>query len=70
VNLTPQYEPLTLREREVLKLIAEGTSNKEIADLLFISIRTVENHRAHIMRKLNIRNAANLVKYAIRKGYA
>ena len=68
-QLTPQYEPLTLREREVLKLIAEGTSNKEIADLLFISVRTVENHRANIMRKLNIRNAVNLVKYAIHKGY-
>jgi DNA-binding NarL/FixJ family response regulator len=62
-------DPLTLREREVLKLIAEGISNKEIAELLFISIRTVENHRANIMRKLKIRQTANLVKYAIRKGY-
>jgi DNA-binding NarL/FixJ family response regulator len=62
-------ETLTTREREILKLIAEGSSNKEIADMLFISIRTVENHRANIMRKLNIRNAANLIKYAIRKGY-
>jgi len=62
-------DPLTLREREVLKLIAEGISNKKIADLLFISIRTVENHRANIMQKLNIRQTANLVKYAIRKGY-
>ncbi len=62
-------DPLTTREREVLKLIAEGTANKEIADLLYISIRTVENHRANIMRKLNIRQTANLVKYAIRKGY-
>jgi DNA-binding NarL/FixJ family response regulator len=65
----PPSDPLTMREREVLKLIAEGISNKEIADLLFISIRTVEHHRANIMRKLNIRQAANLVKYAIRKGY-
>lgn len=62
-------DPLTTREREVLKLIAEGSPNKEIADLLYISIRTVENHRANIMRKLNIRQTANLVKYAIRKGY-
>ena len=62
-------EPLTVREREVLKLIAEGISNKEIADLLFISIRTVEHHRANIMRKLNIKQTANLIKYAIRKGY-
>lgn len=68
-QLTPQIEPLTTREREVLKLIAEGTSNKEIADLLFISVRTVENHRANIMRKLNIKSTANLIKYAIRKGY-
>ena len=62
-------EPLTVREREVLKLIAEGISNKEIADVLYISTRTVEHHRANIMRKLNIRKTANLVKYAIRKGY-
>ena len=60
---------LTVREREVLKLIAEGISNKEIADLLFISIRTVEHHRANIMRKLNIKQTANLIKYAISKGY-
>jgi DNA-binding NarL/FixJ family response regulator len=62
-------EPLTTREREVLKLIAEGTSNKKIADLLCISVRTVERHRANIIRKLNIKQTANLVKYAIRKGY-
>lgn len=60
---------LTLREREILKLIAEGFSNKKVADSLCISIRTVENHRANIMRKLNIKETANLVKYAIRKGY-
>jgi len=68
-QLTPQDEPLTTREREVLKLIAEGTSSKEIADLLFISVRTVENHRANIMRKLNIKSTVNLIKYAIHKGY-
>lgn len=68
-QLAPQKELLTTREREVLKLIAEGISNKEIADLLFISIRTVENHRANLMRKLNIKSTANLIKYAIRKGY-
>ena len=61
--------PLTLREREILKLIAEGASNKEIAELLYISIRTVENHRANMMKKLGIRQTANLVKYAIREGY-
>jgi DNA-binding NarL/FixJ family response regulator len=68
-QLTSPSESLTVREREVLKLIAEGITNKEIADLLFISVRTVEHHRANIMRKLNIKQTANLVKYAIRKGY-
>jgi DNA-binding NarL/FixJ family response regulator len=68
-QLRTPSEPLTVREREILKLVAEGISNKEIADLLFISVRTVENHRANIMRKLNISNTANLIKYAIRKGY-
>ena len=62
-------EPLTTRERQVLKLIAEGKSNREIADLLYISIRTVENHRANIMRKLNLNKTAEIVKYAILKGY-
>lgn len=62
-------DSLTTREKEVLKLVAEGKSNKEIADLLFISVRTAENHRANIMKKLDIRKTAHLVKYAIRKGY-
>ena len=61
--------PLTTREGEVLKLIAEGRSNKDIAELLFISVRTVEHHRANIMRKLGISETASLVKYAIREGY-
>jgi DNA-binding NarL/FixJ family response regulator len=60
---------LTTREREVLKLIAEGKLNKEIADLLFISVHTVERHRANSMEKLNLKNTAELVKYAIQKGY-
>jgi DNA-binding NarL/FixJ family response regulator len=63
------YENLSTREREIVKLIAEGKSTKEIADLLFISARTVEHHRAHIMEKLNIKKTADLIKYAIRKGY-
>jgi len=62
-------EKVTSREREVLKLIAEGQTNKKIADLLFISIRTVENHRANIMRKLRFKNTSDIVKYAIRKKY-
>ena len=64
-----EIDPLTPREREVLKLIAEGKSSKEIADLLFISVFTVNNHRASIMEKLNLKKATDLVKYAIRKGY-
>lgn len=62
-------EVLTNREREVLKLIAEGKSSREIADLLFISVRTVDHHRANIMEKLKLRKAADLVKYAVSKGY-
>jgi DNA-binding CsgD family transcriptional regulator len=60
---------LSIREQEILKLIAEGKSSKEIAGLLFISIRTVQHHRANIMRKLKIKKTADLVKYAIQKGY-
>lgn len=60
---------LSVREREVLKLIAEGKSNKEAAEMLFISIRTVESHRASIMAKLNVKKSADLIKYAIQKGY-
>ncbi|MCP5052395.1 MAG: response regulator transcription factor [bacterium] len=61
-------EPLSPREREVLKLVAEGKSNKEIAELLFISTRTVENHRANIMNKLKLKKTADLIRYAIQKG--
>ena len=60
---------LTNREREVLKLIAEGKSNKEMAEVLFISVHTVERHRANIMKKLSLKKTADLVKYAIQKGY-
>jgi DNA-binding NarL/FixJ family response regulator len=62
-------EPLTNREREIVKLIAEGKSSKEIGELLFISSRTVQHHRANIMRKLNLKKTADLIKYAIQKGY-
>ena len=60
-------EVLTVRQREILKLIAEGKSNKEIGDLLCLSVRTVERHRANMMSKLNIRKTAELVQYALRK---
>lgn len=62
------YGTLTEREREILKLIAEGHTNPEIARLLVISVRTVETHRAHIMDKLGIHQRSELVKYALRKG--
>jgi len=52
-----------------LKLIAEGKSGREIADLLSISVRTVEHHRANLMAKLTLKKTADLVKYAIQKGY-
>jgi DNA-binding NarL/FixJ family response regulator len=60
---------LSIREKEVLTLLAEGKSSKEIADLLYISTRTVEHHRASINKKLKLNNIVDLVKYAIRKGY-
>jgi DNA-binding CsgD family transcriptional regulator len=60
---------LSAREREVLALIAEGQSNKEIATLLGIGVRTIETHREHIMRRLNIRSVAGLTKYAIMHGF-
>ncbi len=63
-------EVLTHREREILKLLADGKSSKEIGDLLFISLRTVQNHRANIMRKLKVKRTADLIKYAIQKGYS
>ena len=59
---------LTAREKEVLKLIAEGKKNKEIAELLFISIHTVHNHRKNIKRKLNMDKNAELIAYAIQQG--
>jgi len=62
------YDGLSPREREVLKLIAEGYSNREIAERLVISVNTVEVHRARLMQKLDMHNRAELVKYAIRSG--
>ena len=60
---------LTPREREIIKLIAEGKSSKEIADILFISYRTAERHRANIMGKFGLKKTADLVKFALEKGY-
>ena len=62
------YDRLTAREREILKLIAEGHTSREIADMLFISLKTVLGHRAKTMEKLDIHNRTELIKYAMRKG--
>jgi two-component system response regulator NreC len=62
------YDLLTSREREVLQLIAEGYSNQRIAQELFISVKTVEAHKAHIMTKLHAQNRTDLIRYAIKKG--
>lgn len=64
----PLSEELTAREREVLTCIAEGMTNREIAETLIISAKTVDRHRENIMRKLNLHNRIELVKYAIEKG--
>ena len=61
-------EPLTLREREVLKLIAEAFTNKEIGETLHLAEKTVESHRANLLRKLGMRDRVELVRYAIRRG--
>ena len=67
---TPEdsYDSLTTREREVLKLAAEGSTNNEIAERLFISPRTAETHRANLMKKLALSNHTELIRYAIRRG--
>jgi DNA-binding NarL/FixJ family response regulator len=62
------YDPLTPRELEVLKLIAEGKTSKEIAQTLVLSIKTVERHRADILRRLGMRDRVDLTRYAIRRG--
>ena len=62
-------QKLSTREKEVLTLLAEGKSSKQIADLLYISLRTVDHHRASLKKKLKVENIVDLVKYAIRNGY-
>ena len=67
-NLTDSYGLLTDREKEVLQLLAEGRSNKEVATLLNLALSTIETHRASLMQKLNLHNTAEIVLYAVRKG--
>jgi DNA-binding NarL/FixJ family response regulator len=64
----PSFETVSRREKDVLKLVGEGYHNKEIAEFLFISPKTVEKHRSNIMKKLNIHTVAGLTAYAIEKG--
>lgn len=63
---TPRHEPLTSREREIVQLIAEGQSSREVASALGISAKTAETHRANFMRKLNLHSVSEVVRYAIR----
>lgn len=67
-GLTDSYHLLTDREKQVLQLLAEGRSNKEVASLLELSLSTVETHRGNLMQKLNLHNTAEIVLYAVRKG--
>jgi two-component system response regulator NreC len=67
-GITDRYDLLSEREREVFQLVAEGRSSKEIADLLSVSPATVETHRAHVLQKLGLRNTAEVVLYAVRRG--
>jgi two-component system, NarL family, response regulator NreC len=62
------YELLTNREREILQLLAEGRTNKEVASMLNLSLYTVETHRTHILQKLNLHSVPELILYAVRKG--
>jgi DNA-binding NarL/FixJ family response regulator len=67
-GISDRYDALSEREREIFQLIAEGHSNKDIAEVLSISPATVETHRAHIFQKLDLHNAAEVVLYAVRRG--
>jgi two-component system, NarL family, response regulator NreC len=67
-GLTDSFSLLTDREKEVLQLLAEGRSNKEVATQLNVGLSTIETHRANLMQKLNLHNTAEIVLYAVRKG--
>jgi DNA-binding NarL/FixJ family response regulator len=67
-NVEDSYELLTTREREVLQLLAEGKSNKEVAQMLNLSLYTVETHRGNLLQKLNLHSVPELILYAVRKG--
>jgi DNA-binding NarL/FixJ family response regulator len=70
LSKTPRADSsqLSVREQETLELLAEGKSNKEVAEALHISVKTAEAHRSRLMKKLNLRNISELMRYAVRKG--
>ena len=67
-GIADRFDTLSEREREIFQLVAEGRSNKEIAELLSVSLATIETHRAHVLQKLDVHNTAELVLYAVRRG--
>jgi DNA-binding NarL/FixJ family response regulator len=67
-GIVDRYDALSEREREIFQLVAEGHSNKDVADLLSLSPATVETHRSHILQKLDVHNTAELVLFAVRRG--
>jgi len=67
-GITDRFDSLSEREREIFQLIAEGHSNKEMAELLSVSPATIETHRAHVLQKLDVHNTAEVVLYAVRRG--
>ena len=64
-----RYESLSLREKEVFRLTAEGKTTREMADMLHLSVKTIEKYRTNVMRKLELHNLSELIRYAIRKGH-
>jgi len=69
-TITTSIDQLTTREREVMKLIAEGYRNKDVAEYLSISLKTVEKHRSNMMKKLDLHSASSITSYAIKNGLA
>ena len=67
-GLQDSYDLLSIREREILQCLTTGKSNREIADLLYLSVSTVETHRNNILQKLRLHSLADLILYAVRKG--
>ena len=67
-KVADSYKQLSQREQEVLKLVAQGYTNQQVANQLCLSVKTVETHKAHMMKKLNLHTTTDLIKYALQKG--